>query len=173
MLERGFTLFELLISLLILSIVLTVALPLFSSQIQQTRIKTSVTNFYEAVQLTRTIAVSHNQRAVLKHTGSWDEGWEIFVDKDHDGIRDEDETLIQQGSNTSGINIKANRPVRKYISFIGSGESRYVGRANGGGFQAGSFTLCGEESIDGYSLTLARSGRMRLQKISGAECDEV
>ena len=64
----------------------------------------------------------------------------------------------------------SNGPVRVYISFIGTGESRKVGRANGGSFQAGTLRVCPENEGDGFQLVLARSGRMRIESVSADTC---
>jgi type IV fimbrial biogenesis protein FimT len=168
--QRGFTLLELLITLTILAILMTIGVPSFSAQIHNTRLKTTTLSLLEAVTLTRTQAVATNKRATLKHTGKWEDGWEVFIDSNDNGIRDENERLLITSEKTKDVRITPNQPLKNYISFIGSGESRYVGKANGGAFQAGKFTLCPATKGAGFELILARSGRMRMNEISEAEC---
>ena len=168
---RGFTLLELLITLIILALLMTIGIPSFASQIQNTKLKTTTLSLFEAVQLTRNKAVFANARAVVKNQDSWDEGWEIFMDTNDNGVRDQNETILQTHEKIKGIRIISNAPIRNYVSFIGSGESRFIGKTNGGAFQAGTFKVCPTTKGSGYTLILARSGRLRMDKISAAECD--
>lgn len=168
--QRGLTLLELLITLVILSLILTVALPSFQSQIQDVRTRTLTQSLYEAIQATRTRAVSRNGRATLRALGSWDQGWELFDDLNHNGVRDPGEPLVMQHRIKSGpINVTGNGPVKRYISYIGTGESRYATGTPRGGFQAGTIKVC-QEGAGGYKLVLARMGRVRKRAIDEAKC---
>lgn len=159
---RGFTLIELLITLTILVLLLALGLPGFSKQIQHTRMKTATLELLEAVQKTRTLAVSKNLRATLAPLENWDQGWEIFIDANSNGIREEDEIAVFQAPPLEGVRLSTNDPVKDYVSFIGTGESRKAGRIDGGSFQAGTFTICPLDPGIGYQLILTRSGRMRV-----------
>lgn len=167
---RGFTLFELLITLTIFALLLMFGLPGFSKQIQNTRMKTATMELLQAVQKTRTLAVSKNLRATLAPLGNWHHGWEIFIDTNSNGIRDNDEVSVFQAPSVEGVRIRANDPVKDYVSFIGTGESRKAGRRDGGSFQAGTFTICPMDEAEGYELVLSRSGRMRLAKAPLQDC---
>lgn len=168
--EQGFTFIELMVTLCVASIMLMLCLPGFTDQIQSAHVRTTAHSLLESVNHARTLAVTHGQRATLTHPGSWDEGWEVFLDKNDNGIVDEDEVVIKQHAPLKSVHVNGNRPLEKYVSFIASGESRYVGKANGGAFQAGTFTVCPTTPGAGYELVLARSGRLRMDKLSEAEC---
>lgn len=170
--ERGFTLIELFITLAVLSILLTLGVPSFAKQIQNTRTKTAALALLDAVNHARTLAVSNNKRATLKPLGGgWLDGWEVFIDENNNGIRDNEEITVYQTNAQVSVRIHSNQPLNNYVSFIGTGESRYVGRANAGGFQAGTFKVCPQENGEGHALILARSGRMRMEKLSAQECE--
>ena len=169
----GFTLIDLLTTLAILSILLAVGLPSFSAQIQNTRVKTATLSLLEAIELTRTQAVFSNTRATITKQTEWESGWEIFVDKDNDGIRDDDEKLVQQHEKLNGIRIVANKWIKNNVSYIGSGESRNASGTDAGAFQAGTFNICPEAKGKGYQLILARGGRVRMLEIKAEECDSV
>lgn len=168
--DHGFTLLELLIALCVLMITLAIGIPSFSNQIQSLHVRTTAYDLLESVNHTRTLAVSHGKRATLRHRGSWEQGWDIFIDENDNGTLDEDEVLIQQRGPLKSVIVKGNKPLSQYVSFIASGESRYVGKAGSGAFQAGTFTVCPATSGAGYSLVLARSGRLRMESITEAEC---
>lgn len=169
---RGFTLFELLITLTIFVLLLTLGLPSFSKHIQNTRAKTATTELLAAVQKTRTLAISKNLRATLAPLGNWHHGWEVFIDTNSNGVRDNDETAVFQAPPVEGVRLSANDPIKDYVSFIGTGESAKAGRIDGGSFQAGTFTICPLDEAAGYELVLSRSGRMRFTKAPSQSCEE-
>lgn len=169
--KYGFTLLELTITLLIISLILTIALPGFSHQIQSNHTRSATLDLLESINHARTLAISHGQRATIRNRGGWEQGWQVFIDKNNNGLFDEDDVLLQERQASDRIKISGNRWVADYMSFIPSGESRLVGRNNGGGFQAGTLTLCPAAPGAGYKLVLARSGRLRMETITAAECE--
>ena len=167
---RGFTLVELLTTLFILALLLSFGVPSFSKQIQYSQIKTATQSLLQSVHHARTLAVSRNQRATLAHKGSWEDGWEVFVDTNNNGVRDQREVLVFEADGPDGVKIYTNHPMKDYISFIGTGESTKTGRANGGSFQAGTMRICLQETGSGAELILSRGGRMRVKSISAPQC---
>jgi type IV fimbrial biogenesis protein FimT len=169
----GFTLIDLLTTLTILSVLLIIGIPSFSAQIQKTRVKTATQSLLEAMDLTRTQAVFSNSRTTIANQTEWENGWEIFVDKNNNGIREEDEKLVQQHEKFEGIRIIANKWIKNNVSYIGSGESRNAAGTDSGAFQAGTFTICPESKGTGYQLILARGGRVRMLEIKAEKCDSI
>nr|WP_010132140.1 GspH/FimT family pseudopilin [Microbulbifer agarilyticus] len=168
--QRGLTLIELLITCSILGILLAIGIPSFQQQLEDSRTRAAADTLLQAIHLTRSKAVSTNRRATLRRLATWHAGWEIFYDLDFDGERDPDEPQIATGSELTGVTVNGNGPLATYVSFIGSGESRYAGTASGGGFQAGTFTICPTTQGEGYQLVLARSGRVRVDRVAAADC---
>jgi type IV fimbrial biogenesis protein FimT len=171
--RNGFTLIDLMITLSVLSILLSVGIPSLSAQLQQMRVKSAVFALQEAINLTRTQAVSANKRATIRAQSEWESGWEVFIDKDNDGVRDSDEDIVLLREKLKGIRITANRPVKNYVSYIPTGESRNASGTNGGGFQAGTFTVCPTAKGKGVALVLARGGRVRVAEIDEEKCNSV
>lgn len=171
--NNGFTLIDLITTLSVISVLLTIGLPSFSSHIQQTRVKAATDSLLEAIQLARTQAVSSNKRATIRKQNEWNNGWEIFIDKDNNGVRSSNETIVQQYEKLNGIRITANRPIKNYVSYIPTGESRNASGTNGGGFQAGTFTVCPIAKGKGAELILARGGRVRVVEISEKKCNSI
>lgn len=171
---NGFTLIDLIITLSIISILLTVGLPSLSTQIQHTRVKTATNSLLEAINLTRTQAVFTNKRATIRKQTNWENGWEVFVDKNNDGLLGDDETPLKQHEKLHGVRIKANSHINNYVSYIGTGESRNANGTNSAGaFQAGTFTICPEGKGKGYKLILSRGGRVRQHEISAQDCASI
>ncbi|WP_226704085.1 GspH/FimT family pseudopilin [Microbulbifer elongatus] len=170
--SRGLTLLELLVTLSILAILAAVGIPSFTNQVESSRTRTAADQLYQAIQLTRAKAVTVNRRATIRHLGSWNTGWEVFLDRDFDGVRDSGEELLFTSGAVTGASIYANNPLANYVSFVGSGESRFAGSASGGGFQAGTFTVCPTGGGEGFRLVLARSGRVRHSRASSTDCQQ-
>lgn len=169
--QRGLTLIELLITCSILGVLLAIGIPSFQQQLEANRTRAAADALLQAIRLTRSKAVSTNRRATLRRLDTWHAGWEVFYDRDFDGERDANEQQITTGTALTGVTVNANGPLANYVSFIGSGESRYAGTASGGGFQAGTFTICPTIPGEGYQLILARSGRVRVDRVAAAECE--
>jgi type IV fimbrial biogenesis protein FimT len=172
--ERGFTLLELLATLSIMALLLAVGLPSLSQQIDNNRTRTAAFDLMSAVQLARNTAVTTNQRVTLQHLGSWQDGWEVYVDENHNAQREPEERLVLRNeSATPPARVSGNTPVQNYISFIGSGESRRASGNPQGAFLAGTLTVCPTNSGRGYQLVLSRGGRMRMMRIDQTECDGI
>jgi type IV fimbrial biogenesis protein FimT len=168
--HQGFTLFELLITLLIMSLIMGLAIPGLFNQIQKSRTQTATQSLLQAIETARTAAVMQNKRTVLISKEKWHKGWKLFVDLDNDGVEDPDEPVIHESGKLEGIKITGNNPVKKYISFIATGEGRKAGKANSGAFITGTLTVCPENKGSGYKLVLSRGGRLRSQAINEADC---
>ncbi|MBU2885212.1 GspH/FimT family protein [Gilvimarinus agarilyticus] len=169
--HNGFTLIEAIITLLILAILAVLATPIFQRLIQDLRVETTMWSLFEATQITRSYAIKANKRASMSANPTWQQGWQIFYDNNHNGEPDNDETILLSMSDIpEGITIEGNQPVADYISYLGSGESRWATGKRGGGFQAGTLTICPEADGEGYKLILARGGRVRKEKLEPEEC---
>lgn len=170
--NNGFTLYELLLTLAVIAITLTVGLPSFNKTIQNTRTKNATSELFTAIEQTRATAVFTGTRSVLAIKTQWHDGWKIFLDLDDDGILDENETIIAEQHKLEGVTIKGNHHVRDLISFISTGEGRAPGRANTGVIMVGTLTVCPTIPGAGYTIVLSKGGRSRVSKITKEECDQ-
>lgn len=106
--QKGFTLYELLITLTIVGVVLTIGIPNLSDFTRNGRISGTTNDLHGSFYLARseaarakesvTICASKNPMdAGAVCDGTFAEGWIIFIDRDADGGRDvgPDETLIK------------------------------------------------------------------------------
>lgn len=166
---RGFSLLELLITLVVLGLVLTVALPSFKQQIQRSRILSETDDFRQGILLARTRAITLNQRVTMAHRGKWSSGWDIFIDSNHNGRADEGELVILSLDKELAVDIQGNPGVEEYVSFVGTGQSQKAAGKAKGAFQAGTFTICLEQE-KGAQLVLSRGGRVRLIKDVPVSC---
>lgn len=100
----GFTLTELLTTLAVISILLATAMPAFGNLAQSSKEQTARSALGAALGTARIAAVSRTENVVLcpsadqqycGRTTEWQHGWLVFVDADHDGVRDAGEEVLQ------------------------------------------------------------------------------
>ncbi len=141
--QRGFTLVELLITLTIAAILISLASPSFSSMIKNNRIASQADELILSLNYARSEAISRGESVSL-NSGSvnWHEGW-----------------TVDTGDGTT---------IRNYAALEGS--TTLVGSAStleyrGNGFFAGdgaiTFTLCDDrENSTGRAISVSLTGRV-------------
>lgn len=93
--HAGFTLVELLITIVIATILVALTVPAFHTFVQNNRITAQVNELVTALTLTRSEAVKRKQTVsicsssdVSTCTGNWNQGWIIFTDDNSNGAVD-------------------------------------------------------------------------------------
>jgi type IV fimbrial biogenesis protein FimT len=142
--QSGFTIYELLITMLVIGIVLSIGVPSFSEFTQNSRISGTANDLHSSFQLARseaarskaniTICASNNSMDVAAACGgTFDDGWIIFADLNGDLIRG------GVGENV----LRAHPPIPNDIDIITNGGADYfgfapsgLGRGNVGGLPA-------------------------------------
>ena len=104
--QDGFTLYELLITLLIVGVVLTLGIPNLTQFTANSRITGTANDLHAAFLMARSesarakdnITVCASDAAVLPRdcSGTWDDGFIVFVDNDFDAVRDGGEPLLRE-----------------------------------------------------------------------------
>ena len=86
--ERGFTLVELMVTLSIAAILMTMAVPSFTTITQNSRLTTQANQFVAAMNLARSEAVKRNAAInVTANGGNWTTGWTVTVAADGTEVR--------------------------------------------------------------------------------------
>jgi type IV fimbrial biogenesis protein FimT len=165
--QTGFTLVELIITIAIAAILITMSIPAFSKLLESNRLTTHIHDFVAHLNYAREAAIFRNQRVTLCKSSDgifcdndleWEDGWIIFVDSDNNHTRTAEEPLISfQPSVRTYISIRysANLRQNNFVSFTPVGTS----------FGNGTFTFCsGRTDIVPRALILARTGRVRLSR---------
>lgn len=118
--SQGFTLFELIVTIGLATLVLTLGLPSFGGLVANHRLRVEVNALFHAVHLARKESIVRRRVVTLCPTRDgfacerdmdWSAGWIMFVNKDRngDGQRDPDEPILQQFNVDPASRIVANR----------------------------------------------------------------
>ena len=105
--NAGFTLIELIVTVAIAAIVLTLGVPSFQEIINNNRLTAGANELVGALHLARSEAVKRNVRvtlcksadgAVCTTSGGYQQGWIVFVDPNSNGTVDAGEPVIRSYS---------------------------------------------------------------------------
>lgn len=160
----GFTLVELMVTLAVMAVLVTLAAPSYNSFIRNQRVKTAAFDLMSSINFARSEAIKRNGDVGINATGDWTSGWKVKFDSDDDGdIDDDDDTLREQAAH-SDIDITAS-PNVSTITY------QRTGRISG---TAGlSLTICDADSsafIAKRVVSIDLSGRPNLTQ--NGMCDE-
>jgi len=151
--QHGFTLYELLITVMIVGIVLAFSIPNMQAFTQNSRMTSTANDLHSAFHLARsessraktniTICASTNSmQGAANCGGTWDQGYIVFVDQDGDLDRKgQEETVLRaQPAIAEGVSFAVANDAT-YFSYSSTG----LGRPNVGGKKAVSqIVMCDE-----------------------------
>lgn len=178
LLDRGFTLVEVLIAVVVMVVLGAIAIPAYSMMLVSQRLSSHSNGFLSALHLARTEAIKRNHRVVVcksasgadcEADGSWDAGWLVFADTNNNASVEDGEVILRRGDALGeGFVMAGNAPVAEYVSYTPLG----LTKKTSGAFQAGTITLCHEASRDGEArqVVVSISGRPRVQKTRVDAC---
>ena len=165
---HGFTLIELMITLSIASILLSVAVPSYRSFVQDSLLITQSNNFYFALALAKSEAIKRNTRITICPSTSgtnctasniWSNGWVVFVDNNNSRTIDAGEEILQVSYAFSGGNTLK-------TSLAGTIMFRPDGFSPG---SAATFSLCDDRGSNySKSIVLSNQGRFRTETGTGS-----
>ncbi len=127
---RGFTLIEMMITIVVLAILVAVAVPGMLGMMERNSVVAESNELIAALLLTRSEAIKREVSTVLVSSAS---GWRVFVDTNGNGTEDSgEEVLVIHTVNNSNVTLSANGAAASGIRYSSSG------RVLGGGFSGGS-----------------------------------
>ncbi|MGD8569830.1 MAG: GspH/FimT family pseudopilin [Gammaproteobacteria bacterium] len=170
--QTGFTLIELLITISLAMIILSFAVPSFSSFIKNGRVTTITNTLVTDVNYARHEAVTRGANVVLcrsanptaatpacgGNSNDWSSGWLIFISKDTNTVYDDGvDTLLRVGARTEGtVGIKSNAVSDAELVYKADGTIDM-----GGGTAV--FAVCDDRGEgQGNQLQVGPTGRPRL-----------
>ncbi len=162
---RGFTLLELMVTLLVSSILLAIAVPAFRSVVQQNRLAAAVNSLVGAFAIARSEAVKRGVNVTVCPSGGgtncnnaapWQNGWLVFTDGGTIGTVDGTDLILRVGQPvTGGVTFTSNGFTNSYVTYTAAG---FI---NGGG---GNLTVCAPKATfggsSGTTITLDPSGQV-------------
>ena len=161
---RGFTLFELMMTIAVAAVVAGFAVPSFFEIVRANKIVTNNNALISALALARSEAIKSGLRTTVCRStdqqscagaGGWESGWIVFTDPTGAGTVDPGETILRVWDPLDpGDTITPPAAFDAFVSFVGTGETR------GAAANAGSFAVCGKGSdpVDGRTITVGLFG---------------
>lgn len=164
--QNGFTLIELIVTMAIAAIVLSVGVPTFRGVVADNSMVGDANRFVASINLARSTAVKFQRDATICASTSWDQatpactggtdwsnGWIVYVDKDRDGAVDADEVL------------SVNEPLDDRNTFASTGSGSFTYNARGFVDAAGELSLCDNRSGEtGRRIRINGGGRVHTDR---------
>jgi type IV fimbrial biogenesis protein FimT len=159
--ERGFTLLELLLGLMVSGILAHLAAPNFKGLLEAHQQRSAANSLADGLRFARNEALARNRDVVIHASeDDWSQGWRVIEDVSGRGHMDDDNPVLLERQDSGHITIVGNGPVKSLVRFSGLGEPIFTG----GGFRAGTVHICGMDQAQSlYQVVLAPSGRISLR----------
>ena len=179
--QAGLTLVELVVTLAVLAILLSIAIPNMRSAIATSQLATNTNDLMGVLAQARMEAIRRGVRvtvcrstdgAACAASGDWSGGWIAFTDTVRAGNSasvDAGEIIIASGRPSNGIVTVGNASLAQYVSYGPDGSSWLL---NGTATQGGTLRVCSTSSslTDAgrtRDLVIIGSGRVIKQNTSG------
>ncbi len=170
----GFTLVELLLTVMILSILATLTFPDMKSSIRSYQLTSKANNVINTLNRARSEAAKRGLRVTIcsstngtscagSSQNNWHQGWIMFVDSDNNAAVSTGEVIIQYEPGDTVFTIILSG-TSSYVSFVPSG----MPKTSGFSWWSGSIDVrrVGDGVSDpGRRVTLGRAGSMHVNKI--------
>jgi type IV fimbrial biogenesis protein FimT len=163
--QRGFTLVEMMITILVAAILLVVAVPSFKPLMQRSQQTNVINDVAAMLGRARSEAVTRNRDVVVcvsadqafcnEGAATWETGWVMFVDDNRNDIRDAAETLLQVGAALPrGVTVRTSGFPVDHVT---------ISRGTGLLTQAGTYRYCDERGVAGLrAINISIAGQARI-----------
>ncbi len=185
--NAGFTLIELIVTVALAAIVLTIGVPTFRTAILNNTRTAQANEFVGVLSLARSEAAKRGLRVVVCRSedgmncktdtsGAWENGWIVFVDQNQDGDSNpytpssqpnSADVLKVQGSIDRNFSLRSGSTFTQWIAYLPNGVS-----AGNTGLGTGTFRLCDSRGVDqARFVVISGTGRVRArEKETGDVC---
>jgi type IV fimbrial biogenesis protein FimT len=172
--QGGFTLIELIFTLVVAGVLITIAVPQFTQALRNNDRNSQLNVFVSSLNLARSEAVTRGARVTMCRStngatcntdvsseGNWESGWIVYVDLDADGIFEpaspNNEPLIRVFEPLKGsLTLRSN--YENFIGFLPTGTS--VGNGFGG-----TFRFCDDRGAsESFNVVINQTGRVMSEK---------
>jgi type IV fimbrial biogenesis protein FimT len=173
---RGFTLLEALMAMALLGILVSLAAPAMSGLKARHQLQGQAEAFFDSLVLARSEALRRQMRVSVcaqatesqcDALGRWQQGWLVFVDTNHNGLRDSQELLLEaRGPVPLAVQVIVTNTVTSYFSYNAEGRSATAG----GAFMSGTWRFCRADSGQGWRVVVNALGRPRTEAYDVQMC---
>ena len=166
---------ELMITITIAAMLLSIAIPSFTSIIVSNRLTTYANEFVTALNLARSESIKRGVQVTVKRKGTtsaaWENGWDVFVDSDGNNVFNDNgnATLCEAGEDCllrtydalpSGYTLRTGGSAYKdYAAYLSSGLSKTS--------FGDTFTLCRSSGTAQRTITISSTGRAKVAVANG------
>lgn len=166
----GFTIIELVMTLVIAALVVTLGVPSLQNLIRDNRMASQANNLVTDLNLARSEAIKRGVRVTLCKSSNastctsdaqWESGWLAFTDPDKDGVYDgsPEQVILVSAGLKGGNTLRTGSTFSNFVSYTPTGESRGTGGNNG------TFNLCDDRgTTKGRAIMINVTGRIRMEK---------
>ena len=153
----GYTLIELMSMLAVVSILVSIGLPMMNVFFDSNRMISNSNDLVAGLNIARSEAIKQQIRATLCQSadtasctgsGQWEDGWIVFQDPNGNATVDGGERILRLNAGVDGgqVTIRSN-DVGNLIANSVSFTSRGLPKALNGGSQSGTFRICDERGL--------------------------
>lgn len=154
--HTGFTLIELVVTLAVAAILVTIGIPSFRDFIMNNRLVSQANEFAGAVYLARSAAIKQQRNAyITSNSGTnWANGWTVWVDNDSDNVQ------------AAGEVLRVTQAFTGNTTFTSGGKTQFRYSPSGLVDGAGTLTLCDNRTAErGRRVDVSTAGRSNVQNI--------
>ena len=171
---NGFTLMELMVTVAIAAIVMTIGIPSFQDTIRENRLTANTNTFVSSLNLARSEAIKSGRRVVMcisagstcATSGGYDQGWIVFRDTNGDGQPNAGEIIRIFEKMPEGMTLTGASAVDKLRGFNSDGT--FVGNDGNRSPPNTVLTVC--KSGKARTITLNNPGRIQVERPASPTC---
>ncbi len=176
--KSGFTLIELIVTVALAAIIVTIGIPSFRTIILNNSRTAQVNEFVGVLNLARSEAAKRGIRVTICRrlndttcatdtTSIWENGWIVWVDQNNNGTLDANETIKIYGAIPNSFTLRSGGTFTQSMAYLPNGAS--TSNTNLG---TDTFRLCDSRGIDqARFIVISITGRARVREKDTAAGD--